>query len=154
MTFLQLSLDSFTASASNSKPWMHGNIKSPPNGKSSLRNIPISKFPQPLAQIPASSLRSSTISKWLYPVWTNVGFFKKKGFFKQKKSNLFQKISFETQIFNFPFLFNRLSTPSKKLGEQLKNTMSDQETVEPLFHLNKVILIRRPQRFASTRISN
>ena len=81
-------------------------------------------------------------------------FFKKKGFFKQKKSNLFQKISFETQIFNFPFLFNRLSTPSKKLGEQLKNTMSDQETVEPLFHLNKVILIRGPQRLASTKISN
>ena len=76
VTFLQLSLDSFTASASNSKPWMHGNIKSPPNGKSSLRNIPISKFPQPLAQIPASSLRSSTISQWLYPVWNSVGFFK------------------------------------------------------------------------------
>ena len=93
---------------------MHGNINSPPNMKSSLRNIPISKFPQPLAQIPASSLRSSTISKWLYPVWNSEGFFKyiTEEFFN-KKSKLFQN-QFRNTDFQFFPLFQQVINSVKK----------------------------------------
>ena len=131
MTFLQLSLDSFTAS--NSKPWMHGNIKSPPNGKSSLRNIPISKFPQPLAQIPASSLRSSTISKWLYPVWTNVGFFLKKGFFKQKDQTYFKKSVSKHRFSIFLFFSIGYQLRQKNLGNSWKIQCQTKRPWNPCF---------------------
>ena len=135
-------MSSVSFTSSNTKPWVHGKIKQEPselignllNGIFLLvHSLNLFHKFQPavyvLRPFPSGYIQYGVmyVSNFFYNCISNI-----------PQNNL-----------------NRLSNPRKIIGgKQIKNIKSDQETVEPLFHLNKVILIRRPQRFASTRISN